>query len=289
MTTLEHVAGLPLTAGLIALASERVRAYAARSLPLASLLVPACWLVRALDVGRFDPVAFVLVVALSVGSVVALGHVGKANPKLTLVDLLVAVVLFLPLDLRWTNRIYPGGGGYNFFALALTYLAILGWGCAPRELPGFGHRAPNLRDVKIGLLAFLAFGLLAVPLGYALGFLKKASLAKFELGQAAAAAWGYVFMVALPEEVVFRGVLDRGLQATLRSKWTSIVLSSLLFGLMHLPRRGKVVEQIAYVVMAFVAGLFYAAAFRKSEGLPAAVICHASIDWFWEQIWKRDR
>ena len=54
-------------------------------------------------------------------------------------------------------------------------------GCAPRELPGFGHRPPVLRDVKVGLIALLAFGAIAVPLGYAVGFLKRApSLTRFE-------------------------------------------------------------------------------------------------------------
>ena len=147
---------------------------------------------------------------------------------------------------------------------------------------------PNLRDVKIGLLTLLAFGAIAIPLGIALGFLKRApSLARFDAGQAALSLWGYVFMVALPEEVFFRGVLDRGLQATLRSKWASLAASSLLFGLMHWPRRDKLSEKIAYGVMATVAGLFYATAFRRSGGLPAAVICHAGIDWVWEQLCKR--
>ena len=102
VTSLEQVATLPLTAAIIALACERGRALAARSLPVASLLVPLCWLIRAYDVGRLDPVAFVIVVALSVLTVVALGAVPKGEPRLTTIDLLVGAVLFLPLDFRWS-------------------------------------------------------------------------------------------------------------------------------------------------------------------------------------------
>lgn len=288
MTTLEHVANAPLTIGIIALACESVRRGAARAPVLASLLVPACWLVRAYDVSILSGVALALVVALSVGTVLSLSSVASGDPRLTLTDFLVGLVLFVPLDLRWSNSLYPGGGGYNFWALALTYLSILGWGCAPRDLPGFGHRAPKLRDVWIGLAAMLAFSAIAIPLGYATGFLKKPpSFAKFEVQQAALSAWGYVFMVALPEEVFFRGVLDRGLQATLRSRWGALAVSSLLFGVMHFPRRASIGAQLGYALMATVAGVFYAAAFRKGGGLPAAVICHATVDWFWEQLWKR--
>jgi membrane protease YdiL (CAAX protease family) len=285
VTTLEHVANAPLTLGLIALASERVRKLASRSLPAASLVVPVCWLVQALGTGRFGVLPLALVLLVSVGTVVALSAVSKGDPRLTVRDFVVGLVLFLPLDLRWTNQI---GGGYAFWALALSYLSVLGWGCAPRELPGFGYRRPTLRDAGVGLLTMLAFAAIAIPLGFKTGFLKRApSLERFEVKQAALSAFGYVFTVALPEEILFRGVLDRGLQATLRSPIGALVVSSLLFGFMHWPRRNDLKGQLTYSLMAAVAGCFYAVAFRKGNGLPAAVICHASIDWVWEQLWKR--
>src|SRR4051812_21129057 len=121
VSVLEHVANAPLAAGIVFLATESGRTAASRRLVPASLFVPACWLVRALDARAFDPIAFALVVALAVGTVLSLSSVAKADPRFTLTDLVVGLALFVPIDLRWSDAVTPGGhGGYGFWAIALT-------------------------------------------------------------------------------------------------------------------------------------------------------------------------
>jgi membrane protease YdiL (CAAX protease family) len=279
---------LPLPVALLALACERVRALAARSPVAASLVLPACWLLHAARAGAVDVFPFALVVALAVGTVLALSSVAAGEPRLTLTDLIVSVALFLPLDLRWSYLLWPPGvdGAYHFWAIGLTYLAALGWGVAPRALFALGHRPPNLRDLRVGVAALLAFATISIPVGLATGFVAKPNVAHFEWQKALFEALGLVLGVALPEELFFRGILDNGLQARF-GPFVSLAVSSLAFGAMHWPRRSSLRETLIYIALASVAGVFYALAYRKGRGLPAAVICHALVDWIWIEFLRK--
>jgi membrane protease YdiL (CAAX protease family) len=282
-----------LSLALLALASERARALA-REWPLASaLLVPALWLLRAAEARAFDPFAFSVVCALALSSVGALRSVEKGKATLTPVDAIVWLALFVPLDLRWSYSLWPGspertGGAYEFWAVAVAYLAALGWG-GERALPSLGHRAPCPRDLGVGLVALVGFGAIAIPIGIATGFLYPPSLHRFEPGRAAREAAGIVLTVALPEEIFFRGVLDGGLRARIRSPALSLALSSFAFGLMHWPRRGHLPEQLTYAGLASLAGVFYGLAFRSGRGLPGAVLCHAAVDWIVAEFLRGSR
>jgi membrane protease YdiL (CAAX protease family) len=272
-------------AGLLALASGRVRALA-RARPLAfAALVPAVWLLRAAEVQTLDLFAFAAVVTLALAVPAALRQVGNKEAGLTATDAIVWFALFVPLDYRWSYTLWPGksDGAYTFWAAAIAYLATLGWGCE-RELPLFGHRAPSLRDVGVGVLALLGFSLISLPVGLGTGFVKPPSLHHFEARNAALELVGLVLTVALPEEIFFRSVLDSGLRARF-SPVLSLLLSSLAFGLMHWPREHGWTRAI-YIALATVAGVFYGWAHRAGKGLPAAVLCHTLVDWVWAEFLK---
>ncbi len=275
------ILGLALLA--LGFASEKARALVPEW--RAALLVPALWLFPVAEARTFDPFAFAIVCALAVSSVLALRQVEKGKPALTAVDLVVWLVLFVPLDLRWSYTLWPKNhdGAYAFWAVAVAYLAALGWG-GERALPSLGHRAPTLRDLGVGFAALVGFGVIAIPIGLATGFVSRPSLGHFDAGRALVEAVGIVVTVALPEEIFFRGVLDGGLKPLFKSPWPSLALSSLAFGLMHWPRREHLDEKLLYAGLAAVAGVFYGLAFRVGRGLPAAVFCHAAVDWVWAEL-----
>jgi uncharacterized protein len=91
-----------------------------------------------------------------------------------------------------------------------------------------------------------------------------------------------LFTVALPEELYFRAILDAGLRRRL-GPVASLLLSSVLFGLMHWNNRSRLEDQLEYLLLATIAGLFYGLTFRKA-GLWAAVLCHALVDVVWKAV-----
>ena len=83
-------------------------------------------------------------------------------------DLLIFVILFAPLDFRWFEIDYfygPRSLGYDWWALAITVLAILGWKFC-NNMPGFGYRLiPTWKDFLIGFLFAVLLGIPIIPLG----------------------------------------------------------------------------------------------------------------------------
>jgi len=77
-------------------------------------------------------------------------------------------------------------------------------------------------------------------------------------------------LVALFEETLFRGVLYRNLERLLGS-WAALAISSLVFGLAHLPNANVTVAGIAVTV---VAGLLFAAAYLVTRRLWLPVGMH---------------
>ncbi len=77
-------------------------------------------------------------------------------------------------------------------------------------------------------------------------------------------------LVALFEETLFRGVLYRNLERSLGS-WSALGISSLVFGLAHLPNANVTVAGIAVTV---VAGLLFAAAYLVTRRLWLAIGIH---------------
>ncbi|MGD9902545.1 MAG: lysostaphin resistance A-like protein [Vicinamibacterales bacterium] len=85
-----------------------------------------------------------------------------------------------------------------------------------------------------------------------------------------------VFLTALPEEALFRHVIQGGLQdwlgGTARSHRTAAGVSAALFGLAH------VAGGWTYVLLATVAGLGYAAVYMRTGSVLAAIAAHTALN-----------
>lgn len=260
-------------AGLRALGHRRVAA-AAAGLALWTFLVPAA---------RLDPYWAVLLALWAGVPILALRH--EPDPgRLTALGLLVWLVWWIPFDLRWFKTLWTGPGGPSYAASALLVTALAGaaFGALTRQ-GGPALRPPAWRDVAVGGGALLVLGVIAIPLGLATGFLKAPDGAKLGVASAFLTAFGLAFTVALPEELYFRGVLDAGLRPHFRRAWTSLVASSVAFGLMHWNNRDDLDAQLKYLLLASIAGVFYGLAYRRG-GLWAAVIAHTLVDLVWQMF-----
>ena len=82
------------------------------------------------------------------------------------------------------------------------------------------------------------------------------------------------------EEVIFRGIIIDRLLASGKGVWYSLIVSALLFALVHLTNivgmsLANVLVQVAY---SLVIGLFLGAVYLASDDIAAVILAHASTD-----------
>lgn len=88
--------------------------------------------------------------------------------------------------------------------------------------------------------------------------------------------WSMIFLTALPEEVVFRGVVQTWLQMRLQ-RWprgdvAAIAIAGVLFGIAH------AAGGIVYVCLAAVAGMGYGWICARTRSIAAAILAHAGLN-----------
>ncbi len=238
---------------------------------------------------HFDPYATVIFIVGLLAAFGTLREIQHGRRGLTWADIAVWLLLWIPFDLRWNYDLWfgPKGFAYNWWAVLLTVVAVIGW-YGLRGLPNFGYRlTPRWKDLGIALVATAVFAVIVIPLGLAIDFLSFPPSHTPTLLGIAAHFVGLFLTVALPEEIFFRGILLHGLdQMSTRRGWT-LFLSSVAFGLMHWNNAAALGTKVAYVALATLAGAFYGWAYRKSENnLLAAVLSHTFVDLLWSVLFS---
>jgi hypothetical protein len=153
-----------------------------------------------------------------------------------------------------------------------------------RELDGVGFSLRlRLRDLGVGVREYVLYTPIAVALGLGLGFLH--FHARWPLAIQAAGALGFTFLlIAIPEELFFRGWLQNLLERRL-GRTPALLVTAVLFGLAHFNKRA-VHFNWRYVVMAALAGIFYGRAWRQERRVGASALAHALVDTTWS-LWLR--
>jgi len=151
-----------------------------------------------------------------------------------------------------------------------------------RNLKDVGYRLIfKQADLIEGSLNFIAFTLLAVPLGLALHFIHPHSRHAGLFGFAGDFV-GVYLSVAIPEEFLFRGILQNFLVKTFKGphrERNGLMLASVIFGLSHLHHAP--VPNWRYAILATLAGLFYGNVYRIRTRTSASAFTHAMVDTVW--------
>jgi len=146
------------------------------------------------------------------------------------------------------------------------------------------------RDAAEMFKNILMFGIPAVALGMALGFLPWQGAKGHSVGRV---GW-LLFLdlmkmlpvVALWEEMFFRGVILNILCRVFRKENCALAISAILFGLWHLPRNPPGVLagidplyfKLAYVLIAGIAGLAYGRVYLRTRSIVWPVCMHGIFD-----------
>ncbi len=243
------------------------------------LLLP--YLVFAIPLGDFQwrlCVGFAAVI-LIVSAVLAFAR--PAAPSWH--DWLVLVLLALAVELHFFDRAWPIPGLSGMAKLLFVDLALYGY-LVVRPIGGIGFDfRVRVSDLAIGLREFVFYAPIALVLGFALGFLHAHGAAADPLHFIA--AWLFTFFfVAMPEELFFRGLLLNMVERRLGTTH-ALWITSILFGLAHFNKRAAFFNW-RYVILAAIAGVFYARAWLARRRLAASAITHSTVDSVWS-IWLR--
>lgn len=141
---------------------------------------------------------------------------------------------------------------------------------------GYGF-LPNRREWRIGVLHFVYF----VPLGLPLALLLHAT--RFAPPKPAwyigAIFLGMLWVVSLSEEFFVRGVLQRWMEDWTGSRQGALLITSVIFGLLHLWLGGF--PNFKWAAVAALLGWFCGRARNEANSIRASMVTHALVATTW--------
>ena len=270
--------------------SQLQKRLSARPVLVVALIAALCGLYLIFSIGTHTANARALIVMatyLSVPFFLLLRARGVAHG--TWFDALTILWIWLPIELGIVRQFLitsnPATNSHYVFAQGLALnmgvLAFAAW----RRLPEIGYRFElNPSQLRTAVFSFLCFVLIAIPLGFAIQFIRYA----FEwskLGYAPAAFVGIFLFTAIPEELLFRGLIQNWLEGMTASRNIGLGLASIVFGASHL-NNGPVIPNYKYFLMASIAGVFYGVVWQRTRNLTAPAVTHALVDTAWTVFFR---
>ena len=181
----------------------------------------------------------------------------------------------------------PGGpGSFEAGRMLVFDLGLLAF-LVIAPLPEVGYRLRFGRaDLIAALVALVAFAAIAIPLGLGIRFITWNPAwpgAAVALGQ----ALGIYFMIALPEELLFRGAVQNLFERRWplpRARMGSLVMASIVFGAAHLDN--GTAPNFRYMLLATLAGIAYGWVWQRTRSIGASALTHAAVDWIWVTVFR---
>lgn len=138
------------------------------------------------------------------------------------------------------------------------------------------------RDLRNALTGLLAYSVLGLPIGLGIRFLRYNPAFPGVLDLILGALGGYL-LIALIEEVLFRGLIQNLLSERLGNKGIALVTASIVFGLAHLNNTtaGYAPPNWAYALMATMAGVAYGWVWLRTGKVTASAITHMLVNLVW--------
>jgi membrane protease YdiL (CAAX protease family) len=197
-------------------------------------------------------------------------------------DFAAILLLWLPIEF---------GVGAGFVPLpARGYLHTVAYGIAIllgltlflgfRSLPGMKYNLPQKRsDLWWPIASFALLAPVLAVIGILIGFLP---LPHWPVQPAGAMASGFGIILvatALPEEILFRSLIQNLLMLRFGSTNRTLLLASVIFGCAHLDNGPQALPNWRYAVLATIAGWAYGKVFQRSTTVLSSATLHALVDW----------
>jgi membrane protease YdiL (CAAX protease family) len=214
-------------------------------------------------------------------------RVAGAGPAARPVFLDFAAILLL-----WFPLEFPAGAARLIAKHAQGFLHSAAYGIAIllglvlflgfRQFDGMKCNPPRaMRDLRNSLLGFALLAPVLAVVGIWIGFIPPPHLpaANATAGRMALAAVIIFCGTALPEEILFRSMIQNLLMQRFGSGNGTLIVSSLIFGAAHLDNGPQPLPNWRYMILASFAGYAYGKVFQKSTSVTASTTLHAMVDW----------
>lgn len=212
-----------------------------------------------------------------------------------LIDLVTVLAIWLPLELKILSKNLSPTGKVSVWGLLTTALTILNTFTVLQPFSLLGHARDlgytfkfSLDNVLISAALAIVQVVIVVPFAITIGFAKRRQ--GFSLKQKPAreaAAFMGMYMSALTEELLFRGLIQNMLeQRTSPNSIIALVGASLVFAAGHLSKRklGWGPPNIRFAACAFISGIVSGIAWRVTSKVTASAITHAISDYMLYRI-----
>jgi membrane protease YdiL (CAAX protease family) len=242
----------------------------------------AIYLIYAAGMGILTPLAMLVIAVYLALPFAVLSNWSSAEP-------LIILWIWLPLEFGIIRQIlitHREGLDVHYalaqlLAIDAGIVAFVIW----NQTPNVGYRFEYQRAfLRAGLVNFCIFAAIAIPLGFAIHFIHFSfTLRKLYSGVPVFA--GIFLFTALPEEFLFRGLIQNWIERMRGRGVMSLLIASLIFGASHL-NNGPPIPNYRYFLMATIAGIFYGRAWRTTGSLMASSLTHALVDTVWSVIFR---
>jgi membrane protease YdiL (CAAX protease family) len=203
----------------------------------------------------------------------------RARPWL---DLAAIFALWLPVEFTVGRQLLPQSvwGIANITARGTAVTLALFLFLVFRDYQGMKYQAPRRpADFVYPAIGFATTAPVLIALGLALGFLGPFRLpAPFRAGAFALLFLKTLLGVAIPEELLFRGLVQNWLMQKFGSSYKALLAAALIFGAAHLNNPPGPLPNWRYMILASIAGMIYGRVFWKSSSLLSSAALHALVN-----------
>jgi membrane protease YdiL (CAAX protease family) len=223
-----------------------------------------------------------LIVAYTLVPTVLIFVQGADAGAATWLDLMVILVLWLPVELnvggRWIPKHAQGFLHTVAYGVALTLALVLFLGF--RGMKGMKYNLPHrAMDFIDPLIAFAVVAPILITLGLLLSFIPWFHLPGNLSAAGAAKTFGLIFLAtALPEEILFRALIQNWLMQKFGSTTAVLIVASVIFGCAHLNNGPQPLPNWRYMILATIAGLAYGKVFQRASSAIASMTLHGLVD-----------
>jgi membrane protease YdiL (CAAX protease family) len=223
--------------------------------------------------------ALALAYVLAPTACLCLGRGRTEGPRAGWREIVAVLLLWGPLEAGAGESLIarPMQGRVHAVAYGVAILLALALFLLYREFPGMKFNPPrhasDLFHAAIGYAVLLA---VLIPTGLVLHFLNPPHASHVS---APLTRIGLIFAgTALPEEILFRALIQNWLVQRFGSGNRTILGAALVFGCAHLDNAPGPLPNWRYGILATIAGFVFGKVFQKSSSVTASALVHTAVN-----------
>ena len=243
---------------------------------VAPFVLTAFFAAASAAVSAFSPMLATLVFIYSLAPTLSLYLIGSRA------DFLAILLLWLPIEFNIGATLISRSqqGFLHSVAYGIAILLGLTLFLGFRRIEGMKYNLPRRwSDLWLPLAGFVLLAPVLIVIGIAIGFIPPPHLPTQTAGKMSAAVAIIFAGTALPEEILFRGLIQNLMMQRFGDSTRTLIVASFIFGCAHLDNGPQPGPNWRYMIVATIAGVAYGQVFRKARTVVSSATLHMMVDW----------